>query len=528
MSIVNKVTNTIRESVNKLVDPVKLTLGTKGRTVLFNSVIEGGEKPQITKDGVTVANSIFSADQYENMIITVVREAAIKTMLSSGDGTTTTSILSQYLINHGLDLLNEGMSFYELKKNVDKALKDVIEFIEKNSIDVDKNPKLIKEIASISSNDEELGEFIYSIVEDLGFYGDIQVKESIFTQTHVDKTQGMKLHKGWYEAFMCNDTAQMKFVAKEVHILIFDEVIRSLNDFLPYLEYLKGKPLLVFCESISDVTLRQLKTFIETSGVPLCFVEHDGFKDRKELIMNDLAIVTGGFIVDNKDGFDPGCLGFAEEVIVEELYTSILGGRAAKNELNNLVKDIDDRLKLDEDKNYTVMSNRERKFQLRRRANLAGGIAVIHVGGATEMEMKELKDRYEDAVLAVTSAIKQGASIGGGYTYLNCQRALRNKNKHKAYQLVLDALEAPFKQLLINSDLINQYDEYKGNILKGKAFDLRTGNFYNVKKSSKLDSYKVYDASSVLIDSISNAIAVSKSLLSVKEIIYNGISLSAK
>jgi chaperonin GroEL len=509
--------NKIINGVNLLADTVKLTLGTKGRTVLFK---DENNKPHITKDGVTVARHVYSDDDYENMIITVLREASMKTMLSSGDGTTTTMILSQYLINEGVKLLSEGMSYYELSKQMDEALGDVVEYIKTNSISIESNPELLKEIASISSNDQQVGKFIYDIIKEIGLYGDIEVKSSQYSETIIDKTTGMKLHKGYIEPFMVNNIKESTFTSENVHVLIVEGVIRAMTDFGKYIDYLKGEPLVIFCDDISDITTSQIKKWLDVSGYPICFVENDGFGDRKQILMNDLAALTSAMIIEPTTPFSEKNLGFAKEIKIDQLYTRVSPDESSidKELVAAIVEEIKYMLEQDDNSDELELSNREKKFHQKRLANLTGGVAVIHAGGRTEMEMKELKDRLDDAVLAVSSAIKMGINIGGGFTFVNCQNKLSKQNNKKGYNLILNSLEIPFKQLLINADLINDYDEYKTALHKNKAVDLRDGKIYNLNNNN----YTVYDPTSVLIDSISNAVAVSKSLLSVKNLIYEG------
>ena len=662
---------TILAGVNKLANTVKQTLGTKGRTILFN---DENNRTHITKDGVTVARHIMSEDNYENLVITVLREASLKTMKSSGDGpqplwakvltpngfttmgdikvgdkitgtgntvqevigvydkgvrniykvhfnndriveccedhlwtvkldnhyhkyksdniatmttwqimnnmsnddyytpsmnyqedgnfidkiikieptdiktemkcikvsnpdslyitdnfivthnTTTTMILAQYLITEGLKLLSEGVSFYELSKQIDHAVKDIVDYINNNSIKIEDNPELLREIAAISSNDEKLGDFIYSIVEDIGLYGDIEVKESQYSETRIHKTQGMKLHKGWIETFMVNDVREMSFKADNCHVLIIDDTIQAVTDIDKYIHALKGNPLVVFCDDITDITLKQIEKMIQAVGPNVCFVNNDGHGDRKLLLMNDLAALTSAYVIDAKTPFDPKNMGFAEKIKVDEWYTSIIGGKGDTELIEQLVEEIKDTLSDDENVDETNLTHVERKFHKKRLANLTGGVAVIHVGGKTQMEMKELKDRFDDAVLAVESAIKQGVNVGGGSTYINCQKSLNKVFKEqwgRGYKMVLGSLESPFKQLLINADLFNQFEYFKDSLTKGMALDLRDNKLYKLSEAK----YKVYDPSSVLIDSLVNASAVAKSLLSIKDILYDGKKL---
>lgn len=514
-------TDTILKGVNLLADTVKQTLGTKGRTILFN---DENNRTHITKDGVTVARHIFSEDNYENMVITVLREASFKTMKSSGDGTTSTVILAQYIINEGLKLLNEGVSFYELSKQIDEAVKDVTNYINKNSIKIEDNQQLLREIAAISSNDEKLGDYIYSIVEEIGLYGDIEVKESQYSETRKVQTKGMKLHKGWIENFMVNDPRELKFKVNDCHILIIDDVIQAVTDIDEYIKFLAGKPLVVFCDDITDITLSQIQKWLSSTGSPTCFVNNDGHGDRKTILMNDLAALTSAYVISAQAPFDPDNLGFAGQVSVGEWYTSIIDGDNDNELIEQITEEIKEILDDDDNSDETMITGVDRKFHKKRLANLTGGMAVIHVGGRTQMEMKELKDRFDDAVLAVGSAIKQGVNIGGGSTYINCQKELNKSkdNKGQGYNLIVNALEAPFKQLLTNAELSSKFGYYKTQLTKGKALDLRDDKLYKLSESK----YTVYDPSSVLIDALTNASAVAKSLLSIKDILFDGKKLS--
>jgi chaperonin GroEL len=432
--------------------------------------------------------------------------------------TTSTMILAQHLINEGTKLLSEGMSYYELSKQMDDALADVVEYVKSTSISIEDKPELLKEIASISSNDEKIGEYIYNIIKEIGLFGDIEVKTSQYSETRVDKTTGMKLHKGYFEPFMVNNIKESTFTANNVAVLIVEGVIRAMEDIRHYIEFLNGKPLVVFCDDISDITIGQIKKWLDVSGYPICFVENDGFGSRKQTLMNDLAALTSSMIVEENTPFDARNLGRAKEIKVDQLYTRVSPDEDFIDTqlVDDIIEDIKYLLNSNENEDDMELSNKEKRFHQKRLANLTGGVAVIHAGGRTEMEMKELKDRLDDAVLAVSSAKKMGVNIGGGFTFINCQHRLTKTNNKKGYNLVLQSLEVPFKQLLINADLVNELDIYKSALLKNKAIDLRDGKIYNINSND----YTVYDPTSVLIDSLSNAVAVSKSLLSVKNLIY--------
>ena len=510
-----KTKDKVLNGVNKLADVVKLTLGTKGRTVLFK---DDRDKPHITKDGVTVANNIFAEDDMENTVIAVLREASMKTMLSSGDGTTTTMILAQYLINEGYKVLEEGLSYYELKYQMQEALSDVKKYLTNSSIPV-KDNNFIAEIASISANDESIGNTIKDIVDKIGLHGSIQVKSSNYEDTRIDETNGIKLHKGWYDSFMTNNKIDLTFEAEECNVLLIDGNIINHNQIIKYLECTKGKPLVIFCEEIGDIYLQQLNNFISTNAYPICFVQHDGFGERRMILLEDLSIYTGATIINPNAPFDPSYLGKVENIEVSENFTTLSGGYGDPSEIESLINFIIDLLEKDEDEDDIWFSNVEKTFHRKRLAGLTGGIANIYVGGKTEMEMKELKDRLDDAVLAVESAIKKGVSIGGGYTFVNCQNELRDPKKGLGYDLVINSLDQPFKQLLNNADLIKEYRNYKYQLTQGSALDLRNNQIKNVKDGN----YKVYDPTSVLLDSITNAVTVANSLLSIKGIIYNNL-----
>lgn len=515
----------ILKATNTICDAVKTTLGTKGRTVLYNSFMADENKPYITKDGATVAKNIRSADDYENLVISVIREASLKTMLTAGDGTTTTCVIAQHVINEGIKLLNSGISYYELSKEIDLAIKHIISFLKEHSIRVDDDLSILKEIATISANDESVGELIYDIVNDIGIHGNIEVKRSQLFETRVEKTKGIKTSKGWYNAFMVNNARKESFEAKECAILIITDDLRDFKVLEAYINYLEGTPLLVFCESISDQLLIRLQAYIEGVRYPICFVENDEYRDRKMMLCRDIAIITGARVITSHDRFDVDNLGYAEEVRVTEHNTAIIGGDINQEAADVEIERIKELLEGDRLNANTDLSNMEKRFYQKRLANYTGGMALIQVGGRTQVEMNELKDRIDDAVLAVESAIREGASIGGGYTFVNCKAALERNIKSskidkQGYRLILDAIEAPFKQLLINSDKYAELSTIRQKLLSNKGYDLRNNQFLPLK------DYNVYDATAVLIDALVNGTAVGKSLLSVKELIYDGIKKS--
>jgi chaperonin GroEL len=446
--------------------------------------------------------------------------------------TTSTLILSQYLINEGFKLLENGMSSWQLNKEMDHAVEDIHDYIKKNSIDVYDDLSMLKELASISANDPEIGEIIYSIIDELGVECDIEVKLTKRSNTSVEIVNGMKLHKGYFDAFMCNDFSKMTFEANNVFIIVYDGVLKDYQDIAPYVkaavnESGEPSPVLVYAKDVSKTTITRIEHMMKHNPRPFMIVEHDGFGDRRIAIMNDLATMTGAYIISPEDDtykmmdhYD--VLGFCDEVIVDNQFTSIIGAEGDEDEVTELLEEIRKNLEVAMENNWI----KEIKFINKRIANLIGGIAVIHVGGNTEFSAKEKYDRIDDAVLAMKAAIKKGISIGGAFTWertvVNNKAEKRgyNKKDNPGYFMVYDSLKQILNQLLINS---GEYtEEYANEIRKSytrknnpKPYNLIDRSFYN------LEDYKVYDATSVLLDSIYNACSVSKSILSIEYSIHN-------
>jgi chaperonin GroEL len=447
--------------------------------------------------------------------------------------TTTTAVLAQEIINKGYELLKSGVTSYEFNKYADWAVEDIKEYILKNSIEVDNNLELLKRVATISSNDPEVGQLIYDIVQEIGFYGDMDVKQTTNYTTEVHLVKGMKLHKGYFAPFFCNDQSKMEWRANNVHILVFNDTIRDYNDIRPYVQAATSPegqpyPLLIYCNDVAATALNRIKGSMEFNPRPLMIVEHDGFGDRRTEIINDLCILTGASEVDpSQPANNPyGVLGYAEEVKVDRMFTSILEGNTDVDAVEAEVERIQRRIK------ESNPSGNEKKFLQKRIANLTGGVAVINVGGKTKVEVKEQYARIEDAVLAVKSAIQKGVSVGGSVTWCRtafygfiegCQKRgidINNPDEiPSSYRLIFQSLDAVLNQLLINSDDIKSLDAVITNAIDDKnpkGYDLSTREFYD------LDDYEVYDATSVLLDSISNAVAVSKSILSIEKVIVDG------
>jgi len=504
----------ILEGVNILADTVKVTLGAKGKNVLFNDPMT--QRPRITKDGVTVAKQVSSDDHIMRMAIEIVREASEKTVKSSGDGTTTTAILAQYLINAGFKLMSEGVSFYDLARQLDEAKVKIIKYIESKSLPIESNFEKLLHVATISANDEEIGRFIYDIVQEIGIYGHIEVKHSHNSVDRITKVKGIKYTRGFYAPQFLSDITRMQWKVNKVYIVLFNDTVRSQKDLDPYIKAVnadeQGKiinnhPILFVVNEVEPFVLQSLinTKLMNPNGFNIMFTEHDGFGDRKIEIMNDIAALTGAVPGTSED---IGAIGFAEEVLVEEDYTSILGGSADTKIVTELIEITKSRLEKDE------LSDNERLYYKRRLATLAGGVAVIHVGAPTDVEMKERKDRIDDAVEAVKASIDRGISIGGGYALIHAHNEVRDEELNFGESLLYESLLEPFKQLCLNSDI--QEEGIRQVITnKHKGYNVINNEFYS------LDDYTVYDPTGVLIDSITNAVSVAKSILSIEKAIYN-------
>lgn len=511
-------TSLLIEGVNKIADTVKVTLGAKGKNVLFNDMIT--QKPRITKDGVTVAKQVYSDNPIERMAIEIIREAAEKTVKTSGDGTTTTVVLAQYIVNAGFNLMKSGVSYYDIAKQLDVVKDEIIKKIKESSLSIEDNFEKLLHVATVSSTSNEIGEFIFNIIKEIGVYGSIEVKSSNAVKDRIDTVKGIKFNKGFYAGQFVNDVHKMQWRhSSGVYIVLFDGTLRTFGDMKPYLSAVNGaehdpnifdknNPILFVCDAVEPTLLQTLVNtkIMNPSDFNIMIVEHDGFGDRKTEIMTDIAAMTSASIgtVDNL-----GDIGFATEVIVDEDTTSILGGNHNENIVKALIELTKSKLE-DED-----ADDDDIKYYKRRLATLAGGVSIINVGAATEVEMKEKKDRIDDAVEAVKAAIDRGISIGGGYTFIHIGSSLDKKFTDPISQILINALLEPFVQLCKNAD-VNPEEKITNMVDNDKVgYDVINDEFL------PLDEYKVYDPTGVLIDALMNSVAVAKSILSIERAIYN-------
>jgi chaperonin GroEL len=501
----------ILRGINYLADNVKVTLGAKGKTVMY--LDKKSNKPRITKDGVTVCRYTHSYNEIENMAIDIMREASEKTVKSAGDGTTTTIIIAQYLINKGIELMKNGLSYYDLALLMDNVKSIINDYVIANSISIESNTERLLDVATVSSNNKEIGEFIYNIIKEISIYGAIEIKNSNATKDRIEMVKGLKVSKGYYAPHFVNDLVKMQWKHKEVCIVLYDDTVRAFADVIPYINEVEGRPILFIVNEVEPTVLQTMITakITNPSKLNIMFIEHDGFGDRRTEIMNDIAAMTGATRASNDVA---GTIGFANEVIVDEWNTSILGGDMVKGLVDELIIETNEKM------NNLEIEEMDKRYYKRRLANLKGGVAVIYVGGITEVEMKEKKDRIEDAVEAVKAAIDRGVSIGGGYTFIKCYQDIIDRNLCNENELIIiKSILEPFNQLCYNADIpIDSTMEHIIN--ENKGYDLISNKFYDI------DDYKIYDPTGVLIDSLNNAIAVSKSILSIEKCLIERLDMN--
>lgn len=443
--------------------------------------------------------------------------------------TTSTILLTQALVNSGYRLLSEGnVSSWEMNKEIDEAVEDITDYILSESKDISNNLDMLRELATISANDEEIGDMIYDIINELSVHCDIEVKKSKRMFTEIEAVNGMKLHKGYFDGFMCNDYKNMTFSASDANILIYDGVIKDYNQIAPYVKASINEegnpiPIVIYAQDVNRIAINRIEGMLKYNPRPFMIVEHDGFGDRRTDIMNDLAVVTGGIIVNEDSNTNAlmvkSSLGKCKEVFVTDRHSSFIGGYGNPNNIKESIDEINQVLE-----SLDPTNKQDIKFYKKRLANLAGGIAVIHVGGSTPFEMEEKYMRIDDAVLAVKSAISSGISIGGGVTWINAsvhgidKSRKYNRVDNPSYFMVFDSLQEIPAQLLKNSG------EYTSDFFKDlkKKYLSKNKKGYNLsdRKFYDMNDYKVYDATSVLTDVLSNASSVSKSLLSVEVAIH--------
>lgn len=479
--------------VNKLANAVKVTLGPKGRNVVIDKKFGA---PTITKDGVTVAKEIELEDAIENMGAQMVKEVSTKTNDVAGDGTTTATILAQAIINEGLKNVTAGANPMALKHGIDKAVNAAVDFIKKKAVKIE-NKQDIANVASISANnDKEIGNLIADAMDKVGKDGVITVEEAKSIETTLDVVEGMQFDRGYISPYMVTDAEAMTATLNDPYILIYDKKISSMKDLLPILEKVaqSGKPLLIIAEEVEGEALATIVVNTLRKTISCVAVKAPGFGDRRKAMLEDIAILTGGQVISEDLGMklenaDLKTLGKANKVIVDKENTTIIEGKGSTKDIQARIAQIKKQIE-------DTTSEYDREKLQERLAKLAGGVAVIHVGAATEVEMKEKKARVEDALSATRSAVEEGIVPGGGLTLLRAQEAVKALNlegdEKTGAQIVLRALEEPIRMIANNAGLegsvvVEEARRKEGNI----GFNALTMVWEDLIKAGVVDPAKV-------------------------------------
>jgi chaperonin GroEL len=481
--------------VDILANAVKVTLGPKGRNVVLDKSFGA---PRITKDGVTVAKEIELDDKFENMGAQMVREVASKTSDIAGDGTTTATVLAAAIVKEGAKAVAAGMNPMDLKRGIDLAVETVVEELKKNSKKITNNDE-IAQVGTISANgDQEIGRFLAEAMKKVGNEGVITVEEAKSLETELDVVEGMQFDRGYISPYFITNADKMRVEMEDPYILINEKKLSALNELLPLLEAVvqTGKPLLIVAEDVEGEALATLVVNKLRGGLKVAAVKAPGFGDRRKAMLQDIAILTGGTAISEDLGIKLenvtlNMLGKAKKVMIDKENTTIVNGAGKK-------KDIDDRITQIKAQIEETTSDYDREKLQERLAKLAGGVAVIRVGGATEVEVKERKDRVDDAMHATRAAVEEGILPGGGVALLRATEALKrvrtaNEDQKHGVEIVRKALSAPARQIAVNSG-------EDGSVIVGKilekdqyayGFDAQTGEYTDMVKKGIIDPTKV-------------------------------------
>ncbi len=485
----------LRAGVDALADAVKVTLGPKGRNVIIDKKFGA---PHITKDGVTVAKEIELEDPFQNMGAQLVKEVASKTGDDAGDGTTTATVLAQAIVNVGLKNVTAGANPMDLKRGIDKAVAKVVEGIKAQAQEVGDDFSKIESVARISANnDEEIGQLIAEAMRKVKKDGVITVEEAKGTDTTVDVVEGMQFDRGYISPYFVTNTEKMECEMENPYILIYDKKISALKDMLPVLEASaqSGRPLLIIAEDVDSEALATLVVNRLRGSLKICAVKAPGFGDRRKEMLEDIAVLTGGVVISEEKGLKLEAttldmLGRAEKVTVNKDNTVIVNGLGSKDSIAARVAQIKAQIE-------TTTSDYDREKLQERLAKLAGGVAVLYIGAVSEVEMKEKKDRVDDALSATRAAIAEGIVPGGGVAYIRCIDALENlkganEDETTGIEIVKRAIEAPLRQIMSNAGLegaviLQKVREGKGDF----GYNARTGEYENFFAAGVIDPAKV-------------------------------------
>ena len=487
--------NLLKSGVDQLADAVKVTLGPKGRNVIIDKKFGA---PHITKDGVSVAKEIELEDQFENMGAQLIKEVASKTGDAAGDGTTTATVLAQAIIGVGLKNVTAGANPMDLKRGIDKAVAKVVESIKAQSQEIGDDYTKIENVARISANnDEEIGKLIAEAMKTVKKEGVITVEEAKGTDTTVDVVEGMQFDRGFISPYFMNNTEKMTCEMDQPAILIYDKKISNLQDLLPVLEPVakQGRSLLIIAEDVESQALATLVLNSMRGSLKICAVKAPGFGDRRKEMLQDIAILTGGIVISEEVGLKLEnatleMLGRADKVVVSKEATTIVDGAGDKEAIAQRVQTIKAQIE-------TTTSEYDKEKLKERLAKLAGGVAVLHVGAASEVEMKEKKDRVDDALCATRAAMAEGIVPGGGVTYIRAIASLEglkgeNDDETIGIEIIKRAIEEPLRQIVANAGkegavVVQKVKEGE----KDYGYNARTDVYENFLAAGVIDPAKV-------------------------------------
>ena len=485
----------LKRGVDQLADAVKVTLGPKGRNVVIEKKFGA---PLITKDGVSVAKEIELEDKFENTGAQLVKSVASKTGDDAGDGTTTATILTQAIVTEGLKNVTAGANPMDLKRGIDKAVKTVVDYIKTNSEQVGDNYDKIEQVATVSANnDPEIGKLLADAMRKVSKDGVITIEESKSRETYINVVEGMQFDRGYLSGYFVTDSEKMECVMDNPYILIYDKKISNIKDFLPILQPAAetGRPLLVIAEDVDSEALTTLVVNRLRAGLKICAVKAPGFGDRRKAMFEDIATLTGGVVISEEKGLSLEkatleMLGTAKKVTVSKDNTTIVDGAGSKDAIKERVAQIKNEIAA------STSSYDKEKLQ-ERLAKLSGGVAVLYVGANSEVEMKEKKDRVDDALCATRAAMEEGVVVGGGTTYIRAQESLKdlkgeNQDEQTGINIVCRAIEEPLRQIIANAG--GEGAVVVDNVRQGKGdygYNARKDTYEDLRAAGVIDPGKV-------------------------------------
>ncbi len=487
--------NLLKSGVDQLANAVKVTLGPKGRNVVIGRKFGA---PQITKDGVSVAKEVELEDSLENAGAQLAKSVASKTGGDAGDGTTTATILAQAIVNEGLKNVAAGANPMDLKRGIDKAVNAVVDYIKDNAEVVGDNYDKIEQVATVSANnDPEIGKLLADAMRQVSKDGVITIEESKTRDTNIGVVEGMQFDRGYLSGYFVTDTDKMECVMENPYILIYDKKISNIKDFLPILQPAaeSGRPLLVIAEDVDSEALTTLVVNRLRAGLKICAVKAPGFGDRRKAMLEDIAVLTGGVVISEEKGLtlDKATLeelGTAKKVTVSKDNTTIVDGAGTKENIKERVAQLKNEIA------NTKSSYDKEKLQ-ERLAKLAGGVAVLYVGANSEVEMKEKKDRVDDALCATRAAAEEGVVVGGGTTYIRVQKVLadlkgENADEQTGINIVCRAIEEPLRQIVANAGgegavVVDKVREGEGDY----GYNARKDIYEDLRAAGVIDPAKV-------------------------------------